>query len=695
MKTSPDSLRRTGRACVVFLLGLLLPAAGSAGERMTPELLWKLGRLAGGSISPDGQQVVYSVRRYDLAEDKGDSNLYAVAFAGGASRELTSEESSESDVAWVQTAAGPRLFFTAQRGEDEPSQVYSMNPADGAVQRLTSYESGVSNLKVAPGGRRIAFTVDIKLDPTVAEVYPDLPKADARIIDELMFRHWDSWHDYKYSHLHVASLQEDGTYGPPVDLMEGLRFDCPVPPFGGSEQFNWSPDGRQIAYTLKVTNNPAESTDTDVYVRDVDTMTRALCLSTGMDGYDMEPVYSPDGKYLAFQSMRTPGFESDRNRIMLYDRVEQTLVELTAGLDQMTHDIVWSADGTGVYFRSEWRGTDQIFFMDLATRTLRQVTQGPYNWSLRDQTGDGATLLLARQDMVRPWELYTLPSGGGDAKRLTDVNGDLYANLDLPTVKERWVRATDGKQIHNWVIFPPGFDASQQYPLLTYCQGGPQGQIGQWFSYRWNFHLMAAHGYVIVAVNRRGLPGFGGEWNDQISTDWGGQAMQDILAATDEMFTEPFIDRSRAAAIGASFGGYTAYWLMGHHDKRFRAMVAHAGLFNLESFYAATEELFFPNHDVGGPYWKSDELQAEYDRNSPHRYVRNWDTPLLVIHGEKDFRVPVNQGIEAFTAAKLQGLPTRFLYYPEEGHWIQKPQNGVLWHRVFFDWLDRFCVPSS
>jgi dipeptidyl aminopeptidase/acylaminoacyl peptidase len=294
-------------------------------------------------------------------------------------------------------------------------------------------------------------------------------------------------------------------------------------------------------------------------------------------------------------------------------------------------------------------------------------------------------------DMKRPRELAILSMDDAAVRMVTDVNADHYADLALPRVEERWVEATDGKKIHCWVIYPPDFDPEKKYPLLTYCQGGPQGQIGQWFSYRWNFHLMAAQGYVVVAPNRRGLPGFGREWNDQISTDWGGQAMKDILSATDSMLAEPYVDEERVGAVGASFGGYTVYWLMGNGGERFSAMIAHCGVFNLESMYGSTEELFFVNHDLGGPYWKSQSIQDEYDRFSPHNYVGKWKTPLLVVHGQKDFRVPVTQGMEAFTAAQVQGVPSRFLYFPEEGHWVLSPQNGVLWHRVFFGWLAEHC----
>jgi dipeptidyl aminopeptidase/acylaminoacyl peptidase len=349
-----------------------------------------------------------------------------------------------------------------------------------------------------------------------------------------------------------------------------------------------------------------------------------------------------------------------------------------------------------VIFVSETRGTDQLYRADLDSPGVRQLTNGRFDWGVMDVFPGGERALVSKMDMVRPMELAVLKLGDGTYELATGINDEIFSHLELPLVEERWVKATDGEKIHCWVIHPPDFepDAKRKWPMLTYCQGGPQGQVGQWFSYRWNFHLMAAQGYVVLAPNRRGLPGFGQAWNDQISGDWGGQAMKDLLSATDEMMREPYIDNKRVAAIGASYGGYTVYWLMGNHNGRFCTMVAHCGVFNLESMYGSTEELFFVNWDLGGPYWSKDEVQKEYNEFSPHRFVGNWKTPLLVIHGEKDFRVPVTQGMEAFTAAQVQRIPSRFLYFPNEGHWVMKPQNSVLWHRVFFDWLGRYCQPE-
>ena len=702
---------------LLFLMNAQLAAQNEnkdmpdAPKRMSPELLWKLGRLGETAVSPDGAKIAYTVRYYDLSEDKGKSELRIIEASSTNTTTVIEGWSSINSLQWIKVDATEKIYFiglngaeqsgddkkAAEESVDEAPQAWAMDPATGDMVQVTSYEDGIANLKVSPTGTHIAFTRDVKLDDEVKDVYPDLPKADARIIDGLMYRHWNAWHDYKYSHLCVSPIGEDSRAGDIVDLMEGLKVDCPVPPFGGAEQFNWSGDGKEIAYSLKNVERWAESTNSDVYITDITKgHASAVNISADNPGYDNNPVYSPDGKYIAFSSMARDGFESDRNRIMLRDRASGQTRELTAGLDQTTHEATWMPDSKSMLFVSETKGTNQIFKMDLDSKGAKQVSEGRYNWSLFDILPDGDHALVSKMNMLRPKEIAVINLNDATDKTVSKINDTIYESLELPTIEERWVDATDGKKIHCWVILPPDFDANEkkQWPMLTYCQGGPQGQIGQWLSYRWNFHLMASQGYIVVAPNRRGLPGFGREWNDQISGDWGGQAMRDILSATDAMVNEPYVDEKKAAAIGASFGGYTVYWLMGNHNKRFQTMIAHCGVFNLESMYGATEELFFVNWDLGGPYWKSKDLQSKYNDFSPHRFVGNWETPLLVVHGEKDFRVPVTQGMEAFTAAQVNEVPSRFLYYPNEGHWVQKPQNGVLWHRVFFEWLGRYCQPD-
>ncbi|MBX3420387.1 MAG: S9 family peptidase [Pirellulaceae bacterium] len=691
---------------------VLVAQAQSTG-RMTGEKLFDLGRIGDAAVSPDGSQVAYLVTYYNLADDSSTVTLYLQSLvtqpSGVTSKGLgTSLASSRPQVllegvkglgslSWIARPEGARLLYIAP-GADENSkpQAWMLDPAaPDTARQITHVQQGIANLKASPKGDHIAFSVNIKLDATVNELYPDLPKADARIIDSLMYRHWNAWHDYTYSHVHVARLSEDGTAGEAIDLMPNMRNHCPLPPHGGADQFAFSPDGQQLALTLKLVDNPAESTDSGIYL--VPAGGGELRLVTpDMPGYDMQPRYSADGRYLIFHSMQRGGFEADRNRIFLIELSSGQQRELTQGLDQDAHETVWADDASWVYFSSEQQGTKQIYRLGADGQGLKQLSQGWFDFSVVATVPDSPWLLLKQQNMLRPVELALLNTQDGQLWTITDVNGEVFAGLELPTVQQQHFRATDGQSIQCWVVVPPDFDPTTagRWPMLTYCQGGPQSQIGQWFSYRWNFHLMAAKGYVVLAVNRRGLPGFGRRWNDQISGDWGGQAMQDILSATDGMIAQPSIDAQRVAAIGASFGGYTAYWLMGNSGDRFCAMVSHCGVFNLESMYGATEELFFVNWDMGGPYWLSPTVQDRYSRFSPHRYVGNWKTPLLVIHGEKDFRVPVTQGIEAFTAAQVQGVPSRFLYFPEEGHWVIKPQNSVLWGRVFFDWLATYCKPG-
>lgn len=662
---------------------------------MTPELLWKLARLGEAQVSSTGELAVYSVRNYELKENSGTTDLYVVNLKSGTARKILRNWASIGDVQFGKSPFGERIFLVGRETKSGTApQAWAVNPQDGAVLKLTSEEDGVGNLKVSPTGTHIAYTKDVKLDKEVKEIYEDLPKADARIIDKLMYRHWNAWHDYKYSHLHVARLGEDGLAGTGVDLMDGLKVDCPVPPFGGSEQFAWNPNGSQLAFTMKDVERWAESTNSDVYLVDVANPKTHVNISKSNPGYDNNPVFSPDGKKLAYNSMERPSFEADRNRIMVYDLASRTTSEATKGLDQTTHGVNWLPNGQGLVFVSDYHGSMQVFSVNASGGGLKQHSKGNYDWDLKDVTPDGKYALVGFNDIIRPQELALIDLSSGQSRTLSHLNDGIYKRLKLPKVEERWVQATDGQKIHNWVIYPPDFDPGKKYPLLTYCQGGPQGMVSQFFSYRWNFHLMAANGYVIVAPNRRGLPGFGQKWNDQISGDWGGQAMQDILSSTDSMLQESYIDKDKAAAIGASFGGYTVYWLMGNHQKRFATMVAHCGVFNLESMYGSTEELFFVNWEFGGPYWKSAAIKALYDKFSPNRFVGNWDTPLLVIHGEKDFRVPINQGMEAFAAAQVQDIPSRFLYFPDEGHWVMGPQNGIVWHRVFFEWLERYCKPG-
>lgn len=673
--------------CITLAVLLLALPSLPAQDRLTPELLWKLRRVSDPQPSPDGASLLFGVRTYELAENKGQTQLYLLDLESKEKRQLTTQGSNFSG-RW--SPDGDTVAFLSTRSG--APQIYTMPIDGGEARQMTSRAGGVANMAWSPTGDHFSFTAHVKLDPDVQDRFPDLPQADAKVYDELLVRHWNEWKDGTYSHLFVVPT----TGGEATDLMAGERFDTPVKPFGGGEQIAWSADGKELCYTAKKVAGTAwvSSTNNDLYVVPVGGG-EAENITEGRPGYDQEPSYSADGKYIAFLSMVRPGFEADRNRLMLYDRTSKEVRELTVGFDQSAHGVAWAPDSKRLFFDSDVAGTTQVYDIGIGGGKPRLLSRGRHQLRGAVPGPSGHWIVCVRQQTERPYEIVRLQVGrklGSAPEQLTDENGALFAQLRLPKVEERWFEATDGNKIHSWVVYPPDFDPTKKWPMLLYCQGGPQSQVGQWFSYRWNFHLMAAQGYVVLAVNRRGLPGFGQDWNDEISRDWGGQAMQDLLSATDQMFEQPFIDRDRTAAVGASFGGYTIYWLMGHdQDDRFKAMIAHCGVFHLESMYGSTEELFFVNWDMGGPYWGSPDARREYALHSPHSYVESWDTPLLVFHGQKDYRVPLAQGLQAFTAAQVQGVPSRLVYFPGEGHWVQSPQNGVLWHRMFFDWLERHC----
>jgi len=669
--------------CWVWLIAAL---PSLAGEKLTPEKLWELNRVGSPTVSPDGQHVVFTVRQYDWRENKGNTDLWLVSIEGGDARQLTTSQANDSNPIWA--ADGQSIFFVSKR--TGRNQVFRLNLAGGEAQQITMLDQDMDTLKISPGGDFILFRRSVKLESNILEKYPDLPKADARLYDQLKFRHWDSWFEGTYNHLFRAKL--DGSEA--KDLMPNLKQDTPLKPFGGGEDFDISPDGKEICYTALVPGRPAGSTDTGLYLIPAEGG-KAKLITPDMGGYDTHPIYSPDGKSIAFLSMATPGYESDRNRIMLYDRQRGEITELTAGRDQTVSSFIWFDDKT-ILFNAPFQGTVQVYRLNVENGQTETVTKGRHN--LNGLASGGGNLVALKSTNERPYEVYRINPTNGDLTKLTGANDGIYAKLDLPKVEARWDRATDGKRLHSWVIYPPNFDPAKKYPMLTYCQGGPQGMVSQSFSYRWNFHLMAAQGYVVLAVNRRGLPGFGRAWNDEIRMDYGGQPLRDTLTATDAMLAQPYIDKDRVGAVGASYGGYMIFRLMGENygdQKRFATMIAHDGFFNMESWYLTTEELFFPNRDQGGPFWTSQAQKDNYAKHSPHTYVQRWETPIMVIHGQKDFRVPATEGIQAFQAAKILGLKAQFLYFPEENHWVLSPQNGILWQRLFYDWLERTCRKKS
>lgn len=672
--------------------GLALALASQAQDLLTPELLWKIGRISEVEVSPDGTTLLFGVTYYDLAVNKGNRDLYMMrlrtpgdkgknAMKSGSAGKITQTPESEYNAVW--RPDGQKIGYLSAKSGD--MQFWEMNPDGSGATQVTTVEGGISNFAYAPDGKHVSYTRDVKLDQTVNEVYADLPLAKARVTDDLMYRHWNAWHDYAYSHLFIADYAS-GAVSNEKDLMPGERHDCPLPPMGGGEQIGWSPDGRYIAYTSKKTADNREfalSTNSNIYLYDISTGETST-IADAQKGYDQEPVFSPDGKTIAWLSMERDGFESDCKRILLYNTVEGTGRELLKRGDISAENLCWSTDGKSIYFTADTKGTVQVFNIEVASGKVRQITDGQHNWgSVQPAAG---MLVGDLTSMSYPTELYSIDPNTGSQARLTTINQELLKSIQWGDVKSRTVKTSDGKDMLAWVIYPPDFDPNKKYPTLLYCQGGPQSAVSQFFSYRWNFQLMAANGYIVIAPNRRGLPGFGEAWNDDISGDWGGQAIKDYLAATDDIRKEAYVDGARMGAVGASYGGYSVYYLAGHHQKRFKTFIAHCGLFNLESWYGSTEEMFFANWDMKGAYYAKPQPKS-YAEFSPHKFVQNWDTPILVIHGEKDFRVPVTEGMQAFNNAKLRGLKSRFLYFPEEGHWVMGPQNGVLWHREFFRWL--------
>ena len=671
---------------LVVLFCLYGSLSAFAQNKMAPETLWQMGRVSEPLSAPDGKLVVYSVTRFNIQANKGNADLFVVPVAGGEAKQITNSFSSESNARW--RPDGKKIGYIGM--ETGTPQLWEINPDGSDNKQITNFKNGVTNFNYSPKGNMIYFTQDIKIHETLADRYPDLPKANALKYDGLMMRHWNQWEDEHFSHI-MVSTYNDGKVAPPRDIMPNEPYDAPNGPFGGEEEINWSPDGKFIAYSCKkeVGTAYATSTNTDIYIFDLATG-KTENISSDNKGYDTQPRFSPDGKSIAWLSMERAGFEADKNRIVVLDLATKTLNEITKDLDQSADEMIWSPDSKTIYFASCTNAVHQLYAYAINAKTanLVKITNGLTDMGAISLATDAKStyLIATKTSLSRPAEIVKVDVLKGKMETLTSTNDALYAGLKLGKVEKRLISTSDNKEMLTWVIYPPDFDPKKKYPTLLYCQGGPQSTISQSFSFRWNFQLMAANGYIIVAPNRRGLPSFGQEWNDQISGDWGGQAMRDYLAAIDELSKEPFVDTARRGAVGASYGGYSVYYLAGHHNGRFKTFIAHCGVFNLESMYGATEEVFFSNFDMEGPYWKSPQPKS-YEQFSPHKFVQNWNTPILVIHNEKDFRVPLGEGLQAFNAAQLKGIKSRFLYFADEGHWVSKPQNSLLWQREFFRWL--------
>lgn len=660
-------------------------------RRLTPEALWAMGRIGSVAPSPDAGRVAYTVSYYSVAQNKSNTELFMMNADGSDNTQLTRTAWNEGQPAWIK--GGTKLAYLSS--ESGSSQVWEMNVDGTARHRLTDYDGDIEGFAFSPDGRRLLFIAQVKTVSSVKDKYPDLDKTTGILVTDLMYKHWDEWVTTA-PHPFVADFDGSAVASDAKDILDGEPYESPMKPWGGIEQLAWSPDGQEVAYTCrkKTGLEYAVSTNSDIYVYNVETG-QTHNLTEENKGYDTNPQYSPDGRYIAWQSMERDGYEADLNRLFIMDRRTGEKTFLSHSYPSNVDSFVWDDDSKGIYFLGVWHGEVQIYYVALDhPDQVVQLTDGMHDYGSIALCGN--KLITTRHSMSMADEIYAVDKvRQGDAfaqnTQLTTENKHIYDQLDMGRVEERWMKTTDGKQMLTWVIYPPQFDPNKKYPALLYCEGGPQSPVSQFWSYRWNFQIMAANDYIIVAPNRRGLPGFGVEWNEAISGDYGGQCMKDYFTAIDEMAKEPFVDKDRLGCVGASFGGFSVYWLAGHHDKRFKAFIAHDGIFNMEMQYLETEEKWFANWDMGGAYWEKDNVTAQRTfANSPHKFVDKWDAPILCIHGEKDYRILANQAMAAFDAAKMRGVPAELLIYPDENHWVLKPQNGVLWQRVFFEWLDKW-----
>lgn len=688
-------------------------AAISKGDRMTAETLWAMGRIGGATASPDGKTIAYQVGYYSVKENKSHQMLYTVSADGKLQRTLTNTAASETDAAWIN--GGKRIAFLSK------GQLWTMN-ADGSDRRqLTKSDIDIEGFKFSPDEKKVLLIKSLPYHESIKKNPDDLPLATGRVVTDLNYRHWDHYVE-TVAHPFVANVTENGVDNG-KDIIEGEPYECPMAPFGGVEQLAWSPDSKTIAYTCrkKTGVNYAISTDSDIFLYDVATgSTKNLCKPEGYKapevdpttsmknqavnlqegdvnvGYDTNPQFSPDGKYVAWQSMKHDGYESDRNRLCVYTLATGEKKYVAEKFDSNVDAFCWAADSKTLYFIGCWHACVNMYQTDI-NGEVKQLTDDWMDFGSIQMLGNTGKILASRHSISQADELYIV-TPGKDVKKtkvqqVTWENKAFYDQLEMGKVQERWVKTTDGKQMLVWVILPPHFDENKKYPTLLFCEGGPQSPVSQFWSYRWNFQIMAAHDYIVIAPNRRGLPGFGSEWNESISGDWTGQCMDDYLSAIDDATNNlPYVDKDRLGCVGASFGGFSVYYLAGHHNKRFKAFIAHDGAFNLESMYTDTEEAWFSNWEYDDAYWKyvkTNRAKRTYS-HSPHKFVDKWDTPILCIHGEMDYRINANQGFGAFNAARLRGIPAELLIYPDENHWVLKPQNGVLWQRTFFGWLDKW-----
>ena len=655
-----------------------------ASDVLTPEILWSFGRIADPVVSPDGTQVLYSVTNYNIEENKSYRDLYVVSVQDGNPVRITTTPEKETSAVW--RPDGKKIGFLSSKSGD--MQLWEINPNGLEPVQISEIKGGITGFKYSPDGSKILFTADVKMKKDIHDLFPDLPKANAYLETDLMYKHWDEWVQ-TVPHPFVADYK-NGKLENAVDLLDGEPYESPMKPFGGIEQLDWSPDGKSIAYTCrkKTGKEYALSTNSDIYFYNLETR-KTENKTQGMMGYDQNPVFSPDGKWLAWESMERDGYEADKIRLFVMNLETGQKADYSVGFDQNSTNLTWSANSKSIYFISCWQALTQVYRLDLADRKISQITKGIQDYGFVAIAKD--KLVGTKHSMSKPDEIYSIDPKTGAETELSFQNKPILDQLTMGKVEERWIKTTDNKQMLTWVVYPPHFDPNKKYPTILFCEGGPQSTVSQFWSYRWNLQQMVANGYIVVAPNRRGLPSFGKEWLEQISGDYGGQNMKDYLSAIDAVAKEPYVDKDKLGCVGASYGGFSVYWLAGHHEKRFKAFIAHDGMFNLEQQYLETEEMWFVNWDLGGPYWdKTNAVAQRSFANSPHLFVDKWDAPILVIHGEKDYRILASQGMAAFNAAVLRGVPAQMLIFPEENHWVLQPQNGILWQRVFKQWLDKW-----
>ncbi len=651
---------------------------------MTPEVLYSFARVGDIAVSPDKSRFIYQMTYVSIPLNRTNSELFVMNSDGTEKKQLTITNNRESNPVWINN--GHKIAFLCN--ETGSNQIWSMNPDGGGMTQISNLNGDISGFSFSPDGTKVLFVQDIKSVETAADKYSDLPKASGRIVDDLMYKHWDHWVE-AVPHPFIADVNGNSLSNV-KDIMEGEPYESPLAPMGGMEQLAWSPDSKIVAYTSrkKTGKEYALSTNSDIYFYNVETG-ETKNVTEGMMGYDVNPQFSPDGTLLAWQSMERDGYEADKNRLFIMNLSTGEKSYITEGFDNNCDSFIWGEDNNTIYMISSVSGTSQIYQISLSAMEIKKLTEGKHNYVSLALGGDG--FIAARQSMSQPTEIYSVNINTGESKELSFENKQILEQLNMGEVEERWIETSDNKQMLTWVVYPPDFDPTKKYPALLYCQGGPQSSLDQYWSYRWNLQIMAANGYIVVAPNRRGVPGFGSEWLEQISGDYTGQNMKDYLSAIDELAKESFVDENRLGATGASYGGYSVYWLAGNHDNRFKAFFSHAGIFNTEAQYLETEEMFFANWDMGGSFWDiSNDVAQRTHTNSPHKFVDKWNTPIMVSHGEYDYRILASQGMMAFNAAQLKGIPSRMLIFPDENHWITKPQNGILFQREFFRWFDQW-----